>query len=364
MTVIVSRPVVRTAPYWVSTEDIGRDLRARHPTHPKLALWLRMLGHTGVVTRPWVAPLAETAARESVGERSRAAYEGARPLAVDAARESLRGSGLAPGDVDCLVTTHTTSWTVPGLDVDLIRLLGLRPDVSRVGLTTVACAGGAHALVQAARFVRARPGARVLVVAAEALSTLYHPRDLTLQSVLYGGLFGDAGGAVVVSDADADADRGVSDGLLEVADTWEFVLPQSQDAYWGVIEEDGLHFDSGPDAKTAAGRVLPHLAGWLDGRPVEWAAVHPGGPAIIRGTLAGLGLDPDTAGTHSFASLARGNLGGVALLDVLARTLDPRVADAIDGEGVAVAFGPGFTATALRLRAAAGAAAPPAAPAR
>lgn len=88
------------------------------------------------------------------------------------------------------------------------------------------------------------------------------------------------------------------------------------------------------------------------------------GPAIIRGTLAGLGLDPDTAGTHSFASLARGNLGGVALLDVLARTLDPRVADAIDGEGVAVAFGPGFTATALRLRAAAGAAAPPAAPAR
>lgn len=93
------------------------------------------------------------------------------------------------------MTTHTTSWTVPGLDVDLIRQLGLRPDVSRVGLATVACAGGAHALVQAARFVRANPGARVLVVAAEALSTLYHPRTPTLQTVLYGGLFGDSGGA-------------------------------------------------------------------------------------------------------------------------------------------------------------------------
>lgn len=358
MTIVVSRPVVRTAPYWVSTEEIADDLRTRHPNHPKLNLWLRMLGHTGVRTRPWVAPLAETGARVGVGERSRAAYEGARLLAVDAARESLRGAGLDAGEVDCLVTTHTTSWTVPGLDVDLIRLLGLRPDVSRVGLTTVACAGGAHALVQAARFVRARPGARVLVVAAEALSTLYHPRNLTLQSVLYGGLFGDAGGAAVVSDTDAD--RGAHGGLLEVAGTWEFVLPDSQDAYWGVIDQDGLLFDSGPEARRAAGRVVPHLDAWLDGHPVEWAAVHPGGPGIISGTLTGLGLDPDTGGTHSLASLAHGNLGGVALLDVLSRTLE---ADLPKGDGIAVAFGPGFTTTALRLRAAAGAADPAAAPA-
>ncbi|MET9551701.1 PhlD [Streptomyces sp. NPDC006645] len=366
--VVVSRPVVRTAPYWVSTEEIAGDLRERHPAHPRLALWLRMLGHTGVRTRPWVAPLAEAGADRGVGERSRAAYEGARPLAVDAALEALRGAGVAPGEVDCLVTTHTTSWTVPGLDVDLIRLLGLRPDVSRVGLATVACAGGAHALVQAARFVRGHPGARVLVVAAEALSTLYHPRTLSLQTVLYGGLFGDAGGAVVVRDADAGADAGadsgagrpVPDGLLEVTGTWEFVLPDSQDAYWGVIDRDGLFFDSGPDAKKAAGRVLPYLTEWLDGHPVGWAAVHPGGPGIVRGTLTGLGLDPDTGGAHSLASLARGNLGGVALLDVLARTLDAGIPG---GEGVAVAFGPGFTTTALRLRAVAGAADPAAAPA-
>lgn len=358
MTVVVSRPVVRTAPYWVSTEEIAEDLRVRHPEHPGLALWLRMLGHTGVTERPWVAPLAETADRAGVGERSRAAYEGARRLAVDAARESLRGAGLVAGDVDCLVTTHTTSWTVPGLDVDLVRLLGLRPDVSRVGLATVACAGGAHALVQAARYVRARPGARVLVVAAEALSTLYHPRTPTLQSVLYGGLFGDAGGAVVVSDASADLAG--SGGLLEVGSTWEYVLPDSEDAYWGVIDADGLFFDSGRDAKKAAGRVVPVLAEWLKERPVDWAAIHPGGPGIITGTLSGLGLDPDTGGRHSFASLAHGNLGGVALLDVLARTLEGGPAA---GEGVAVAYGPGFTTTALRLRAVAGAAVPAAAPA-
>lgn len=358
MTVVVSRPVVRTAPYWVSTEEIAGDLRERHPDHPKLALWLRMLGHTGVRKRPWVSSLAETAARTGVGERSRAAYEGARLLAVDAARESLRGAGLAPGDVDCLVTTHTTSWTVPGMDVDLIRLLGLRPDVSRVGFSTVACAGGAHALVQADRFVRAHPGSRVLVVAAEALSTLYHPRTLTLQTVLYGGLFGDAGGAVVVSDADGG--RGARDGLLEVAGTWEFVLPDSENAYWGVIDRNGLFFDSGPDAKKAAGRVVPHLTEWLGGRPPAWAAVHPGGPGIIRGTLDGLGLDPETDGTYSLASLSHGNLGGVALLDVLARTLNAGIPA---GDGVAVAFGPGFTTTALRLRAAAGAADRAAAPA-
>ncbi|MGW5931342.1 hypothetical protein ACWF2L_34665 [Streptomyces anulatus] len=93
---------------------------------------------------------------------------------------------------------------------------------------------------------------------------------------------------------------------------------------------------------------MPYLTEWLDGRPVEWAAVHPGGPGIISGTLTGLDLGAATAGRHARDSLTGGNPGGVAVLDVPARTM----ADgAVEGPGVAVAYGPGFTAAGMYLRA-------------
>ncbi|MFD3890332.1 PhlD [Streptomyces microflavus] len=344
MDVVIGRPVVVRAPCEVSTDDLVADLKARHD-HPKLAVWLRMLRSTGVVQRPWSAPPAVTVGREGIGVRSRAAYEASRDRAVTAAQDALARSGLGPGDVDVLVTSHTTSWTIPGLDVDLVGRLGLRPDVQRIGLATAACVGGGHGLVHAVRSLRGRAGERALVVAAEDLSTLYRTGsdETRMQDVLYAGLFGDAAGAVVVSAVEA-----AGAGDLVVEDVWELVLPDSSNAYWGVIHEGGVTFDSGREATTAPGRVLPYLTGWLEGRAVDWAAVHPGGPGIISGTLAGLGLDEEKAGQYARESLAGGNLGGVALLDVLSRTMADGAAE---GPGVAVAFGPGFTAAALYLRA-------------
>ncbi|MDW4916332.1 PhlD [Streptomyces californicus] len=389
--VVIGRPVVVLAEHRVSTDDLVADLD-RRLDHPKLRVWLRMLRSTGVKWRPWSAPLEVTADRAGVGVRSRAAYAAARDHAVTAAQEALAQADLNPNEVDVLITTHTTSWTIPGLDVDLVGRLDLRPDVERIGLATAACVGGAHALVHAVRALRGQPGKRALVVAAEDLSTLYHPESQpptvrsalrtlvgsikgrrapgpesrsarsafralvaavkglftanpeppTMQSVLYGGLFGDAAGAVVVSAVEK-----AGPGDLVAEDVWELVLPGSADAYWGVVHEPGVRFDSSEAATTAPGRVLPYLTGWLRGRPVTWAAVHPGGPGIISGTLTGLGLEPETAGRHARGSLEGGNLGGVGVLDVLARTLD----DDTDGGGVAVAFGPGFTAAALYLSA-------------
>lgn len=127
---------------------------------------------------------------------------------------------------------------------------------------------------------------------------------------------------------------------------WELVLPDSSREYGDVVQ--GISFDSGKEATTASQRVMPYLTEWLDGRPVEWAAVHPGGPGIISGTLTGLGLDAATAGRHAWDVLTGGNPGGVAVLDVLARTMTD---SAVEGPGVAVAYAPGFTAAGLYLRA-------------
>ncbi|MEU1372016.1 PhlD, partial [Streptomyces sp. NPDC005803] len=266
-------------------------------------------------------------------------------LAETAARQAHDVADLDPGDVDAIVTSHTTSWSVPGLDVHLVERLGLRPTVSRVSLATLACAGGAQALVRALHLTQVKPGARVLVVVAETLSTIYHQSETTPQSMIYRALFGDSAGACIVTGVTDETPADLGPGFV-AQDPFELVLPNSRDRYWGTIDADGLHFESTRAAARAAADALPYLTDWTNGRAVEWAVVHPGGPRIIDDVVTGFGLDPAKHGRHSHASLAdNGNLGGVAVLDVLRRTYDD---PPVSGDpGVLAAFGPGFTVAAV-----------------
>lgn len=348
----VSRPVIELARHRITTDALLEHIAAtyRHPDdptreHPRMGVWQRIIRNTGVEQRYWTRPLPEATADTGVGHRARVAFGDALDLAETAARRALDAAGLVPGDIDAIVTSHTTSWTVPGLDVHLMERLGLHCTVSRVALTTLACAGGAQALVRAAGLVQSQPRTRVLVIVAETLSTIYHHTETSPQSMAYRGLFGDSAGACIVTGVQADTGWDFPPGFI-ATDTHELVMPNSLDRYWGVIDDAGLHFDSTKAATRAAADALPYLTAWIGDRPTEWIGAHPGGPGIITDVVAGVGLDPDKDGRHSRASLAEnGNLGGVAVLDVLRRTHDDPPAPG--APGVLAAFGPGFTAAGV-----------------
>ncbi|MEU4802851.1 hypothetical protein [Actinosynnema sp. NPDC023587] len=341
MTAYVAEPVVVLPANRVETAGIVADVRAHHPDHPRLPVALRVIRGAGVETRYFTRPFAEAVADRGVTRRVADAFGDALAMAAEAARGALRSTGTAAHEVDAVITSHTTSWAVPQLDVHLVDALGLRPDVARIPMATLACAGGAQALVRAAEHLRANPGATVLVVVAEVLSTIYHRREGTIESMIYKALFGDSAGACVVTG------EPVGPGFA-IESTVEFVLPDSLERYRGRLDESGLHFDSTKEALTAARDVLPHLLATLgDWRP-SFAVLHPGGPRVITETAAGLGLRPEDA-RHSTASLAEnGNLGGNAVLDVLRRThADP---PAHRSEGLVLGFGPGFVVAGARGR--------------
>ncbi|MFG3287282.1 PhlD [Streptomyces sp. NPDC048179] len=347
----IGRPVIRLAAHRVTTDALLDHIAATcrdadDPTkpHPRLGLWKRLIRNTGVEQRYWTRPLQEATAPSSVGHRAGVAFGDALDLAESAARDALDVAGLDPGDVDAIVTSHTTSWTVPGMDVHLIERLGLRPTVTRIGLSTLACVGGAQSLVHALWHTLARPGARVLVVVAETLSTIYHESETTPQSMMYRALFGDSAGAAVVTGLTDETSADLPTGFVAL-DPLELVMPNSRDRYWGTIDDEGLHFDSTRKAAAAATDAVPYITDWLGKRRPEWAIVHPGGPRIIDDVVTSIGL-AEKAGRYSHASLAEnGNLGGTAVLDVLARTHDDPPAPG--SPGALIAFGPGFTAAGV-----------------
>ncbi|AEW94567.1 MULTISPECIES: beta-ketoacyl-[acyl-carrier-protein] synthase family protein [Streptomycetaceae] len=335
----VTPPTVRLADHAITIDDLRNDHRTHLPDHPKLLALLRYLGQTGVETLYWSRPIEEAAAPVGVEARTQAANADARRMAAEAATEAIASAGLSPGDIDAVITSHTV-WALPTLDVTLVGDVGLRPDVARIPMATVACAGGVQGLVRATDLVRARPGTRVLVVVSEVLSTSYHRSETTPQHAIYKALFSDSAAACVVS---ADP---LAPGFA-IEETWEWVMPDSDDRYWGRLDAAGFHFESTKMAPAAPRDSMPDLVKWLDGWRPSWVVIHPGGPGIIEDVARALDLDPAVAARHAYASLTEnGNLGGAGVLDVLRRTHStPPPAGA---DGLMVGFGPGFTVTALR----------------
>ncbi|WP_329126135.1 PhlD [Streptomyces sp. NBC_01353] len=350
MTAYISRPHTVLPAHKVTTSEIVDDILAHHPDHPRRTAIPRIIGSLRVDTRYFTRPLtaATISGTATIEDRSRAAFADALTMATDAGRTALAAAGLGPdpgryADIDAIVTTHSTGWSVPNLEIHLIPALGLRPTVRRIAITTMACAGGTQALIRAVDLVTARPGSKVLVVAAEVISSVYNHNDTSIEAMIYKALFGDSAAACIVSS------EPLGPGLRVESpdDTLEYVLPNSVDRYSGRIGTDGFHFDSTKEALSAADDVLPAVLDWLRPHPaVDFAAIHPGSPRIITDTATALGLD-DRAARHSFTTLAdEGNLGGVSVLRVLERThAEPPPAGA---HGVAIAYGPGFNTAAIR----------------
>ncbi|WP_329467936.1 PhlD [Streptomyces sp. NBC_01431] len=338
----VSRPTIFLPEHKISTDEIISDIEAHHPNHPRLRAIRRVIENTSVTSRRFTRPLESdvisgTAPLEA---RVKAAFFDALEMAERAARQTLDAHGLTPADIDAVITSHSTSWGVPQLDIQLIRVLGMKPTTRPQSQTTLACAGGTQSLIRAAEATASLPrGAKVLVVVSEVISSVYNHADDSIESMVYKALFGDSAGACIVSDTPLGPG-------LRIEDTWQFVLPNSIDRYTGRMDATGLHFDSTKEAPKAAAEVMGPLLDWLGPWRPTAPVIHPGAPGIINDVSASLGLGPQAA-KHSRNSLAEnGNLGGVAVLDVLRRTHDDPPASE-DGSLV-LAFGPGFSAVACR----------------
>lgn len=333
--------------------DVQRADSARpRPARPELID--RIAASVGVKHRYFSAPLAEIAAAGTISERQRAAFGHLRERGIEAAQQVMAQHGIRPSDVDILVTSHATGDAKPGLDIALVNALGLPRNVRRVQMTELACGGGAQSLIRAADLIAAGRGHTALVVVAETLSTVYHHSDTGADSVAFKYLFGDSGGAAIVTST---APSGPS---LQILDTLELVIPDTEHYYRQRHEPDGIHFDSTRAAIRAVDTVMPDLWDWLrtgSGDPT-WAAdhvvAHPGGPAVLERIQKGLDVSDDRL-RYSRASLADGgNRGGPAVLDILRRLMDDPPAHG--SEGILLAFAPGFAAAALRTKYLAGSA--------
>ncbi|OIK00851.1 polyketide synthase [Streptomyces sp. MUSC 14] len=382
-------PAVIHGEHPVETSQIVAEVRERHPH----AAWEPRIdgiaAGTGIETRGWMLPLEAAVAPgnggglrgvgagpaqealvrdgftqqdvdrviaaleaipvpQTVQERTAPAWEAVQSYGERAARGALQIAGLDAADIDCLITSHSTTPALPGLDVALANRLPLRNDVMLLPATQWACVAGTRSLALAADLVAADPDRVVLVVIAEALSTTYQPADDTLESLIVRLLFADTAVAAVVTG------RPRRESALRLDAAWHHTLPGTHDLHRLDTRADGTHFVMDRRGPRAVQETVTAMWEWLRLRyqddPDSWhpdvLLAHPGGTRVLEYMEQTMpDAWPSGLLDYSRDSYTSGNRGGAAVFDIMRRAYD--AGQKPGSRAVLYAAAPGLTATAL-----------------
>jgi alkylresorcinol/alkylpyrone synthase len=262
-----------------------------------------------------------------------------------AAQQALDRAGIPPQDVDMILTVSCTGFMIPSLDAYLVPEMGLRPNVRRLPVTELGCAAGAAGLAVARDYVRAHPGATVLLVAVELPTLTFQRRDLSQANLVSTILFGDGAAAAVVTGQERPGPR--------IVDTESFLFPDSLDAMGFDLRDSGFHIIL---SKEVPQMIRERIGGLVDAflarhslarGDLQAYILHPGGQKLLHFMEQELGVcgltQPSWNVLRDF-----GNLSSASVLFVLDQWLNGGMRPG--DRGLLAGFGPGFSAEMALLQ--------------
>ena len=308
----------------------------------------RVFKSSGIRRRHAVRPIDWYLAPLGWPERATAYLEGACELFADAAQRALDAAELDAAQVDTIVTISSTGIATPSLEARAAGRLGFRPDVERVPVFGLGCAGGVSGLSIASRLACSRPGSIVLLVSVEVCTLAFRLDELTKANIVATALFGDGAAACVLRAHDGGDGAAIE---MSGQHTW----PDTLDVMGWKIDPQGFGVIFDRDIPPFAQQhIAPAVAGIL-GRAglafedVDRFACHPGGLKVITALELALSLEQGSL-DHERAVLADyGNMSAPTALFVLERLMR----EGLPSRTLLTAMGPGFTASCVSLKRAA-----------
>ena len=307
----------------------------------------QVFASAGIERRYGIMPMDWYGIAHDWPERTAAYTQGATALFIAAADKAIRDAGLAAPDIDTIVTVSSTGIATPSLEARAAQTMDFRPDVARVPIFGLGCAGGVTGLGMAAKLARAAPGSTVLFVAVEACTLAVRLDQMSKANIVATALFGDGAAACVVREGGGER------GLANIETAAEYMWPDTLGIMgWSVdVEGFGVIFDRSipPFAVDNLGAAMTHLMARMniERKDVDRFVCHPGGPKVIEAIEAAMALTAGSLNQERKVLRECGNMSAPTVLFVLERLL----AAGLSGKSVLTALGPGFTLAALSLSA-------------
>jgi len=315
--------------------------------------WERIVAASGIEQRHAVLPFTEipkltTAQRMNLYERF------APDLACRAAIAALAQAGVSAHRITDLIIVSCTGFSAPGVDVSLVRALGLPRTVRRTVIGFMGCFGAINGLRAAVGACAADPNAMVLMVCVE-LCSLHLQQEVNAQTMVASALFADGAAAAVLRSSDTgryETDHahaivdGMSPALGRVTLGSSRLVDAQRDAMTWRITDAGFVMSLSRSVLAVLGRELDTFV--RDASPATPATfvIHPGGPGILD--AADAALRPfDHRGVACSRDVLRrfGNMSSGTVLFVLKETLR----QGLPLPMMLLAFGPGLTLECVTL---------------
>jgi len=261
------------------------------------------------------------------------------PLSLKAAEKCIDGV-IDKDEISHLITVSCTGMSAPGLELELMEVMDLKPSTTRTAINFMGCYAAIHGLKMANDIVRANPVAKVLVVCTE-LCTLHFQKTFTEDTITAPLLFADGSAAVLVCADDFDL-PGIalssfySEILKDAKDSMSWNL--SSNGFVMTLDSDVpeiFRADIGPlkDRAIVKARINDSIKYWC---------IHPGGKRILEAISKGLSISETDLATSYKILKEYGNMSSATVLFVLKKMW----ADIIEDKGAHIftaAFGPGLT---------------------
>lgn len=249
-----------------------------------------------------------------------------------------------------LIVVCCTGMYAPGLDIELVQMLGLATTVQRTSITFMGCYAAFNAIKVADAFCKADENARVLIVCTE-LCSLHFQKEATDDNFLANALFADGAAAVLI-----EGKTNSTKPALKLEAFHSDLAPEGKrDMAWSIGD---LGFEMRlstyvPDIikkgiRTLTNLLLQKIAD--NGSGIRYYAIHPGGKKILEAIQQELNITEEQNKAAYDVLRNYGNMSSPTVLFVLNEIYKKIVASDHDARVLSFAFGPGLTLESMLLK--------------
>jgi alpha-pyrone synthase len=278
----------------------------------------------------------------TTGDRNQKYKTCALDLAERVSHQAIWQADLVAENITHLIAVSCTGFFAPGLDIHLVKRLGLPTSTDRTLIGFMGCNAAFNGLKAAHAICQTDPDANVLLVCVELCSLHFQIAD-TVEKVIVNAIFSDGAAAVVLSAISDTA------GQLVYTDSASLVTEDSLDAMTWDVGDTGFLMQLSPQVPHLIKQNLPAYLDHFLGRhhltqaSLDFWAVHPGGRQILDQVQAGLALPKDTLEASYEVLRRHGNMSSPTILFILKQLMDKPLPNTSTRTGIALGFGPGLS---------------------
>jgi len=336
-------------PYKTTQQEVKEQAhRMFSASFPQTDRLIFAFDNTEIKTRNFCKPIPYYTGNTTFGQRNNDYIATSLEFSVRAIEECLNKAGLQKEDITDILFISTSGLATPSMDAQIINKLRLNPNVRRMPLWGLGCAGGVSGMAKASDVAKANPNAIVLVVAVELCSLTLLKNDYSKSNFIGSSLFSDGIAACII--------KGDNHGRNEPVT----YFAANSKLYYDSLDVMGWEFqDSGfkvlfsKDIPTFINEhVLEDITEFLSKHDLQLSDIknfifHPGGKKVLDAYKDALPVEGDFLKNTRTVMNENGNMSGVTVLYVLEKFMEEGFED---GYGLMLAMGPGFSSEMVLLK--------------